>query len=209
MKIVFRPTQLDQAFLRREFAPTLRNCIDAFLILCAIFALATLLIPEFGANYLALIQQAMEEAGVLETEGGLQMFVLLVKNNVRATVLTAVYGFIPFLFYPALTLGSNALTLSAMGVIYIGAGYYTPAAFLSGILPHGIFEIPALLIACAVGICHCRLTTGLIRRRSFVTPPQAQILSLAWVYAAMVLPLLLLAALIETFLTPVIMGLFL
>lgn len=209
MKIVFRPTLLDQDYLRREFAPTLRNCIDAFFILCAIFALMALLIPDFGTDYLTLIQQAMAEAGVLEVEGGLELFVLLLKNNVRATVLTAVYGFLPFLFYPALTLGSNALTLSAMGVIYIREGYYTPAAFLAGILPHGIFEIPALLIACAVGICHCRLTTGLIRRRQFQTPPQAQIVTLAWVYAAMVLPLLILAALIETFLTPVIMGLFL
>lgn len=209
MKIVFRPTQLDREFLRREFAPTMRNCFDAFLILCAIFALAARLIPGFGEEYLALLQEVLEEAGVLETDGGWALFSLLVKNNVRATILTVVYGFLPFLYYPALTLGSNALSLSAMGVIYIREGYYTPAAFFAGILPHGIFEIPALLIACAVGLCHCRLITALLLRRPLQTQPRAQLISLAWVYAAMVLPLLIAAALIETFLTPVIMGLFL
>lgn len=208
MKLVFRPTLLDKEFLRREFAPVLRNCIDAFLILCVIFAVAAALLPDFSRDYLALLQQVFAESGLLE-ESGASMVGLLLENNIRATILTVIYGFLPFLFYPALTLGSNAMTIAVMGVVYVQEGYYTPAAFLAGILPHGIFEIPALLIACAVGLCHCRLVTGLIRRRAQTTPPRAQLVSLAWVYAALTLPLLVIAALAETFLTPVILELFL
>lgn len=208
MKLVFRPTLLDKEFLRREFAPVLRNCIDAFWILCVIFAVAAVLLPDFSRDYLALLQQVFAESGLLE-ESGASMVGLLLRNNIRATILTVIYGFLPFLFYPAMTLGSNAMTIAVMGVVYVQEGYYTPAAFLAGILPHGIFEIPAMLIACAVGLCHCRLVTGLIRRRAQTTPPRVQLVSLAWVYAALTLPLLVIAALVETFLTPFIQGLFL
>lgn len=207
MKIVFRPTLLDRDFLRREFAPMLRNCVDAFFILCAIFALLTVLLPDFARDYLALLQQTFSDAGLMEAEGW-KAALLLLQNNVRATIYTVFYGFLPFLFYPALTLGSNAMTLSGMAVVYIGEGYYTPASFLAGILPHGIFEIPALLIACAVGFCHCRVITALLLRRELKTPLRSQLVSLAWVYAALVLPLLVAAALAEAFLTPVILGLF-
>ena len=209
MKIVFRPSQLDKEFLGREFAPMLRNCIDAFLILTAIFAGAALLIPDFADNYLERILSVMEQAGVLDSETPSEMAFLLFSNNVRATINAVFYGFIPFLRYPALVLGTNALTLSAMGVSYIGDGLYTPAAFLAGILPHGIFEIPALLVSCAVGLCHCRLITDLILRRKISTPPARQLVSLSWAYVAMALPLLLIAALVEAFLTPAIMQLFL
>lgn len=208
MKLVFRPTLLDKEFLRREFAPVLRNCIDAFWILCMIFAAAALLLPDFSRDYLALLQQVFAESGLLE-ESGASMVGLLLENNIRATILTVIYGFLPFLFYPALTLGSNAMTIAVMGVVYVQEGFCSPVAFLAGILPHGIFEIPAMLIACAVGLCHCRLVTGLIRRRAQTTPPRAQLVSLAWVYAALTLPLLVIAALVETFLTPFIQGLFL
>ena len=209
MKIVFRPSQLDKEFLGQEFAPVLRNCIDAFLILCAVFAGAVLLFPGFADNYLAMIQSAIEQAGVLDAETPAEMASLLFSNNVRATINAVFYGFIPFLRYPALVLGTNALTLSAMGVTYIRDGLYTPAVFFAGILPHGIFEIPALLVSCAVGLCHCRLITDLILRKEIATHPRRQLVSLAWVYAAMALPLLLIAALVEAFLTPAIMQLFL
>ena len=209
MKIVFRPTQLDKDFLGREFAPMLRNCIDAFLILCAIFAGATFFIPGFADRYLEAVQDMMEQVGVLETESPAEMAVLLLTNNVRATINAVFYGFVPFIRYPALVLGSNAMTLSAMGVTYIQDGLYTPAAFFAGILPHGIFEIPALLVSCAVGLCHCRLATDLILKKELTTPARTQIISLAWVYAAMALPLLIIAALTEAFLTPAIMQLFL
>ncbi len=209
MKIVFRPTRLDKDFLGREFAPVLRNCIDAFLILCAVFAVATLLIPGFADGYLALIEDVMAQAGVLEAGSSAEMAVLLLTNNLRATINAVFYGFVPFIRYPALVLGSNALTLSAMGVTYIRDGLYTPAAFFAGILPHGIFEILALLISCAVGLCHCRLATDLILKKELTTPARTQIVSLAWVYAAMALPLLIIAALVEAFLTPAVMQLFL
>ncbi|MGM9618380.1 MAG: stage II sporulation protein M [Oscillospiraceae bacterium] len=208
MKLSFRPTLLDTDFLRREFLPMLLNCMAAFLILCAIFAGAALLIPDFARGYLQLVAESMAQSGILEAESQWEMFSLLFTNNLQATVSTAVYGFLPFLYFPALTLGSNALTLSALGVYAIQDGQLTPALFFAGILPHGIFEIPALAVACAVGLCHCRLTTRAVLKREQAAPPSAQIVSLAWAYIVLTVPLLLVAALAETFVTPLVMGLF-
>lgn len=208
MKLSFRPTLLDTGFLRREFLPTLLNCVAAFLILCALFAAAALLIPDFARDYLQLVTESMAQSGLLEAESAWEMFSLLFTNNLRSTVSTAVYGFLPFLYFPALTLGSNALTLSALGVYAIQDGQLTPALFFAGILPHGIFEIPALAVACAVGLCHCRLVTRAVLGREQPAPCRTQIVSLAWAYVAFAVPLLLVAALAETFLTPLVMGLF-
>ncbi|MGM9662887.1 MAG: stage II sporulation protein M [Oscillospiraceae bacterium] len=209
MRVEFRPSQLDTDFLRREFLPALYDCLAAFLILCAIFAAAALLFPDFGRDYLRLVTESMAQSGLLEAESKWEMFSLLFANNLRATINTVIYGFLPFLYYPALVLGSNALTLSAMGVYGMQDGQLTPALFFAGILPHGVFEIPALAAACAVGLCHCRLVTRAILKKAQPAPWRVQTVSLSWAYLGLVVPLLLLAALAEAFLTPLVMGLFL
>lgn len=209
MKLVFRPSQLDRDFLRREFLPMLRTCFEAFFILCGIFAAMTVLLPDFTRAYLALIEELVAALG-LETEtSALQVFSAIFSNNIRATIVTVFYGYIPFLFYPALTLGSNALSVTAMGISYIQDGLLTPAAFFAGILPHGIFEIPALIIACAIGLCNCRLITRMVLKKSQQTEPRIQLISLSRLYFILVLPLLFIAAAVEAFVTPHIMALFL
>lgn len=68
------------------------------------------------------------------------------------------YGLIPFVPLSALALGTNALLLGAFAALYqhhgIGLGVY-----FIGILPHGIFELPALILSCALGLLICRTGT--------------------------------------------------
>lgn len=208
MKIVFRPTMLNGKFLRREFLPTLRNCVDAFLILCAVFTAMSLLLPQFGQNYVTLLEEMTASLGVAQVESPWELFSLLLTNNLTATVNAVFYGYLPFLYYPALVLGSNALSIASLAVVYIGGGQLSAAAFFAGILPHGIFEIPALLIACAIGLCNCRLITRMVLKKPQFTDPRTQLVSLSWLFFALVMPLLLLAAAVEVFLTPAVLSLF-
>ncbi|MBR2481611.1 MAG: stage II sporulation protein M [Oscillospiraceae bacterium] len=208
MKNELLPTKFDKQFLRREFFPMLRNCFDAFFILCTIFAVMTVMNPDFGRDYLTLLENLISDLGIDESQTPGQLFSVIFSNNVQATINTVFYGYLPFLHYPALTLGSNAMTITVMGIRYVRDGLMTPAAFFAGILPHGIFEIPALIIACAVGLCNCRLITGIIMKKKQETEPRAQMVTLSWVYVAVVFPLLLIAAAVEAFVTPHIMALF-
>ena len=208
MKIAFRPTPMDREFLKRDFVPMLKTCFDAFFILCVIFAAMTLLVPDFGRDYLAKLQEIITQLGVEETDSAVQLFSLLISNNVRASISTVFYGYLPFLFFPALTLGSNAMTLTVMGILYVQDGLLTPAAFFAGILPHGIFEIPALIIACAIGLCNCRFITRMVLKKPQQPEPRVQLITLSRLYFTTVFPLLLIAAAVEAFITPHVMGMF-
>ena len=97
--------------------------------------------------------------------------------------------------------------LGMMAVIYL-ANDLSLAAYLAGILPHGIFELPALVLSISCGVClcrnMCRLVTGSDRRI-----PMVELLSdLLRVMLLVVLPLTVLAAVMECYVTPVVMGLF-
>ena len=90
-----------------------------------------------------------------------------------------------------------------------GAGKTTTIKAVAGILPHGIFELPALVlsIACGVYLCRnmCRLVTSSPRR----VPMVALLGDLLRVLVVLVAPMTVAAAFIECYVTPVIMGLFL
>ena len=187
----------------------LRTCFEAFFILCGIFAAMTVLLPDFVRSYLTLIEELVATLGISEEASPLQLFRVISSNNIRATIVTVFYGYLPFLFYPALTLGSNAMSITAMGISYVQDGLMTPAAFFAGILPHGIFEIPALIIACAIGLCNCRFITRMVMKKPMQTEPRVQLITLSRLYFILVLPLLLIAAAVEAFVTPHIMALFL
>ena len=92
-----------------------------------------------------------------------------------------------------------------MGALYqttgIGMG-----AFLMGILPHGILELPALLVSFTLGLYLCWTLSYKIclqRERSF----RLALKEVGRAYLLIVVPLLLAAAVTETYVTPVLMGL--
>ena len=69
--------------------------------------------------------------------------------------------------------------------------------------------IPALIIACAIGLCNCRFITRMVMKKPLQTEPRVQLVTLSRLYFILVLPLLLIAAAVEAFVTPHIMALFL
>ena len=123
----------------------------------------------------------------------------------QASLLSMLYGLIPFLPLSALALGTNALMLGAFAAIYqqqgIGLGVY-----VLGVLPHGIFELSALILSCALGLLLCRTGTERILKKSD-TPFFRRVLDCIRVFLTFSVPLLLVAALIETYVTPALLNL--
>lgn len=133
------------------------------------------------------------------------MMATLFFNNITASLLSMLYGLIPFLPLSALALGTNALMLGAFAAIYqqqgIGLGVY-----VLGVLPHGIFELSALILSCALGLLICRTGTERIFKKSD-TPFFRRVLDCIRVFLTFSVPLLLVAALIETYVTPALLNL--
>ena len=139
----------------------------------------------------------------MQDDGSFNVLALFL-NNLRAMVLSVLYGFIPFLYLPALSLGVNAAILGMIASMVEGRWLLLAA----GILPHGIFELPALFLSLAAGLCLCKGINAYIRtNEKGVMKPL--LLNLLRVLALLVLPLLVIAAFMEAYVTPAVMQLFL
>ena len=138
----------------------------------------------------------------MASDDGSVVFSALLLNNLSAMVMATVYGLLPFIRLPALTLGVNGATLGLF------AGYYVHQGiplwkYLVGILPHGIFEIPALILSAALGLYLCRtVSDALLKKRTGSV--RAALGQCGQILLWWVLPLIAVAAVIETYVTPVL-----
>lgn len=94
----------------------------------------------------------------------------------------------------------NGLLIGAVG------GVFAPLPFLALVLPHGIIEIPALAIAGGMGLHLGRVTWGGLRGR-LTTDEVAAEFGRAYDVLLGLVPLFVLAAFIETFVTPAVASL--
>ena len=192
-------------FYREELGEALLITAAAFVIIALLsFALGIFNrnIPEFVVNY---FQQLLESNDIV-TEDGIDLLALF-GNNLRACGVSILYGFIPFLYLTALALGTNALILGVFAAYFLNNGA-SMAVYFAGILPHGIFELSALLLAFAAGFLLCRRTTQYVRKntKGMMKP---LLLNLLRMFLMHILPLLAVAAVVEVYVTPHVMALFL
>lgn len=196
----FCPT-LSRELLRREFL----NTAAAFGVLALLGFAAGMLFPDMAQQTLQNFAAQVEQLGLTADVPQSQLMLTLFFNNITAALLSMLYGIVPFLPLSALALGTNALMLGAFAAIYqqqgLGLGVY-----LLGILPHGIFELTALVLSCALGLLICRTGSERLLKKSDV-PFFRRTLDCIRVFLSFAVPLLLLAALIEAYITPALLNL--
>lgn len=192
-------------FYRETFGEALLMTVAAFLIICLLgfgVSLFNRSIPELVLNYFT----QMVQDGNIITDDGIIHFGALLINNLRAAAISVLYGFIPFIYLTALAVGMNALIIGVLAAYYVNSGT-SLLIFFVGILPHGVFELPALLIAFALGLLLCRRTTQYVRKntKGMMKP---LLCNIARSFVMHVLPLLVMAAVAETYITPAVLALF-
>lgn len=202
--------------------PRLLTWYRSYLIAATIlFAIGILLGVTAAIYYPELIQQAVEQLEEqlrrlgedIFTSGLSQGIWILFLHNLRALGMIAVFGLVLGI-YPAFAMLLNGLIIGVVGVISLETKTTTIIGFLAGIVPHGILEIPALLIGASIGL-RLGIAPLFSRKTSrFATPkPNAwqgyrQELAAAFKLLVVCAGLLLLAAIIEVAITPLVMGLF-
>ena len=193
-------------FLCGDFRRTLGWCALGMALGVLLGVVLGLSFPERAYQVLNAFMEQAEESGVVDTEGELSVFALLM-NNWRAMLLSAAYGFIPFLFLPVLSLLVNGALLGVMASYYMSHGM-SMLLFLAGILPHGVFELPALVLSIACGACLCRNMCRLAVSSPRRVPMVELLGDLLRVLLLLVAPMVVAAAFIECYVTPAVMGLF-
>ena len=188
-----------KSFLRGRFKITVLCCSIAFLLIWIAGYFIGINSPEVVEEVMSSFFTNAQEQGALKNDGSIAFFPLL-ANNWRVMMLSVLQGAIPFLFLPAVTLASNAYLIGLAGARFTLKGIPFHL-FLASILPHGIFELPAIVLSIACGIHLCISLAKLITR-SFKRTPMGETLSdLLRVMLLLVAPMTILAAVIETYIT--------
>ena len=159
--------------------------------------------PTSIANLLSEDIAAFEElAELLASLPRLSVLAIIFIKNVSALLIS--FAFSPILcLAPVMALTVNGWLLGLVTTMVVqekSLGY-----LLAGVLPHGIFELPALIIGEAVALSFgTAVMLAMFRkgRRNLLLPNLIQNLK----YLAVVLALLLPAAIIETYVTPLFLS---
>ncbi len=122
---------------------------------------------------------------------------IFVNNAVKSLV--AMLGGFFFGLLPILFVSSNGFILGTM--IKLRIEDWGIFGILLAIVPHGIIEVPSVLLACSYGVwLGYRFALSLFRGERFLPYLRVALL----VYVKVILPLLLVAALVEVFITPLL-----
>jgi len=174
-----------------------RPVVPHLLVLSALFAAAFLGGMFAPPSVRQQVTDALQVVGeqYRDLAGGTLFFYILLHNVMASLLLLAsglLYGIVP-----VLAVGSNGFVL---GVLYhqeAAAVGYSKAAMK--VVPHGIFEIPALLITASYGLWLGIFAIRRIRGKEGA-PLRGPVNHAFERYFAVVFPLLVMAAAIETFL---------
>jgi stage II sporulation protein M len=134
-----------------------------------------------------------------------QIFLVIFFNNsikvFMAILLGLFFAIIPFLF-----LAINGLVIGVVArIIQIEEGL---GFFWAGVLPHGIIEIPAVLVGAGLGIAlGVRVTKHIFKIKRYDI--RQELRGSIKIFYKYVLPALFIAAIIEAFITPIVIAQFL
>lgn len=100
-----------------------------------------------------IFAQLVDKVGVKPGEeiNSLQLFFGLFINNSTAVIILILSGFL-FGIFPAWGMILNGMLIGYLMAATVNGGGNPFAMFLFGILPHGLFEFPALIIAASYGL---------------------------------------------------------
>ena len=185
----------------------LRTAIAFPILVMLSFTLCTVF-PALRDSLLSMVLSSLESMGIVNEDGSLSALALF-SNNLRATVFIMVYGLVPFIQLPALALGVNTMALGVLASWYIAQGY-SIVAFLAAVLPHGLAEFPALILAGGVGLYVCgQVTRRLFRRDESALHIWDCLVLISRMLLLVLIPLLAVAAILEAYVTPLVAALFL
>ena len=206
MNFVKKQALLAWKFYREQLLRLHLGCMVAFLAVCALSAVVLGLFAEQAQAIVESFMAEVQQSGLVDENGSISLAALF-GNNLQATLTATVMGFVPFVFLPVFSLALNGAVIGAVLALSGAMGMQTGQMVLLGLLPHGIFEIPAIMLGVAMGLYLCRQMNGTLRKRPGTPRIEAVLPHLCRVAVFGVVPLLAAAAVIETFVTPLLLGL--
>ncbi|WP_353892710.1 stage II sporulation protein M [Proteinivorax hydrogeniformans] len=182
----------------------------------ALIALISIVIAFFSFFVLMVFQDLLieitdelfmhfEELGVNPNTSHSDLFLIVLVNNLRVSAFMVLLGFIPIIVLPAVSGVVTSISVSMILALFNTFDLYPVQTLIYGILPHGIIELFAIYLAGGIGVFlslnmfkkifsskRAEINIGIIIKDSIIS------------YLIVVAPLIILAAVIEGFVTPVL-----
>lgn len=150
-----------------------------------------------------MLEEFRNEMSFILNAGPVAIFFIILINNSVKTFLFMLSGFL-FGLPPFLLLAFNGIFLGIVAnIVSKSEGW---RFLLAGIIPHGIFEIPAIILSMNYGLW---LGHGFYRKLRFKEPFREKLSVAIRFFSRIILPLLIIAAIVEAFITPAILDNFL
>lgn len=195
--------------LRAAWADGLREEVKrsaiAFVAIWALFFAVCMLLPDLRARLADMMFSTLNGKNLSDESGRISALALFF-NNVQATAFIMLYGLIPFIQLPALALGMNAMMLGVMASWYAAEGI-SPLAYLAALLPHGVLELPALFLSFGTGLYICGQLSRRCRKDQSARSLWACMTLASQTLLSVLVPLLLVASLVEAYVTPAVAAL--
>jgi stage II sporulation protein M len=183
----------------RQMGPWLLAVALLFILTLVAGVIIAIRDPSIGTTLMDIFRETIL-AGIDESNPyALTLGIFL--NNLQACILLFLGG-ASFGILTVFILGSNGLVIGA--VIELVRQEKGALFVIAAILPHGIFEIPAFLISSALGLM---LARSLWREWHGLEDAAAAATRSAILFITIVVPVVVLAAFIEAFITPHIIDL--
>jgi stage II sporulation protein M len=187
-----------------------------FLVIAGLFLLGIWLgerLPELSPQAAKLVEKAamdrFSEIAKLMNGAPLWVEILVIwGNNIAASLTAVLTGILIIPVLPLFFLIGNGMLIGLFQRITATKTGLDLAHFYISLIPHGIFELPAFFIAVGLGIRFGLIPYRLIRDYSKTKthmPYFREFVREARYYAALIVVLLLIAAIIEVAVSPVLM----
>lgn len=180
----------------------------AFLILMVLTCVGCLLIPGLLDLLSGVMGNLTVDLDAVTDESGNLSALAVFVSNLQATTFIMLYGLLPFVQLPAMALGLNAVLLGWLAAVYVRNGL-SLALYLAALIPHAIFELPAMMLAFGVGLYTCGQLTRRLRRNEETRSVTGCLSLMGQTLLLALAPLLLAAAFVEAYVTPAIAAWFL
>ena len=180
------------------------------LIVAAVFVLLT---AAFGFYFYSdgsaaeqILSAYTQSVQSVANEDGSLSYIGIVMNNLYACGLCIGLGLVPFLFLTAWGVISNCMVIGAVLGYGSASGVLPPfRAIVFGLLPHGIFELPAIFLSMAMGLYLCRTLSLKILGRAKEERIMPMLNAFAKTFVLVIVPLVVVAAVVECCVTPLLL----
>lgn len=155
--------------------------------------------PDLASESFSMLSEQFEV--ITELHPAMIFLFIFFNNFIKALIATATgffFGLIPIFF---ITFNGYIIGL----VVYVGGTNIGMDQILMRLIPHGIFEVPAILLACSYGLWAGKQFYRRTFRKEDISI-KSTILRASYKCVRVVFPLLLVAAVVETVITPLVAG---